>query len=72
MPVGSGPIWFRVLAVIVVEMGLITPPARPDALALRNVAGDTRLGPVFRGATPFPVAMILRLVLNAAFRQIRA
>jgi len=60
---GFDPIWFGVIAVIVIEMGMITPPVGLNVFVVRGVAGDVSLATVFRGVTPFLMAMILTLIL---------
>ncbi len=46
-------IWFGILAVIVVELGLITPPVGLNVFIIRAVSGGVGLGTVFRGVLPF-------------------
>ncbi|GAA6147810.1 TRAP transporter large permease [Pseudooceanicola nitratireducens] len=64
---GFDPIWFGVIAVIVIEMGMITPPVGLNVFVVRGVAGDVPLTTVFRGVFPFLAAMILALLLIIAF-----
>ncbi|GKY86632.1 TRAP transporter large permease [Sinisalibacter aestuarii] len=63
MALGFDPIWFGVVVVIVVEMGMITPPVGLNVFVVRNVAQNVALRTVFRGVTPFLIAMILCLAL---------
>ncbi|MBB4351625.1 TRAP transporter large permease [Aliirhizobium cellulosilyticum] len=67
---GFDPIWFGVVAVIVVEMGMITPPVGLNVFVVRGVAGDVSLKTVFRGVMPFLFAMIVGLLLIILFPQI--
>ncbi|MEM9047225.1 MAG: TRAP transporter large permease [Pseudomonadota bacterium] len=60
---GFDPIWFGVVAVIVIEMGMITPPVGLNVFVVRAVAGDVPLTTLFRGVTPFLFAMIAGLML---------
>ena len=64
---GFDPIWFGVIAVIVIEMGMITPPVGLNVFVVRGVAGDVPLATVFRGIWPFLIAMIIALLLIIAF-----
>jgi TRAP-type C4-dicarboxylate transport system permease large subunit len=48
---GFDPIWFGVIAVILMEMGLITPPVGMNAFALAGVC-DIPLNTIFRGNWP--------------------
>ncbi len=60
---GFDPIWFGVVAVIVIEMGMITPPVGLNVFVVRGVAGDVPLRTIFAGVTPFLLAMIATLIL---------
>ena len=64
---GFDPIWFGVVAVIVIEMGMITPPVGLNVFVVRSVAGDVPLTTIFRGVFPFLIAMIIGLLLIIAF-----
>jgi len=67
---GFDPIWFGVVVVIVVEMGMITPPVGLNVFVVRNVAKNVDLATVFKGVTPFLIAMILCLALIIAVPDI--
>ena len=68
---GFDPVWFGVVAVIVIEMGMITPPVGMNVFVVRGVAGPgVALTTVFRGVFPFLLAMILALLLIIAFPAI--
>lgn len=67
---GFDPIWFGVVAVIVIEMGMITPPVGLNVFVVRGVAGDVPLTTVFRGVFPFLLAMVVGLVLIILIPQI--
>ncbi|MBN1849665.1 MAG: TRAP transporter large permease [Deltaproteobacteria bacterium] len=66
---GFDPIWFGVVMVLVMEMGLITPPVGLNVFALAGVT-DIPLHTIFRGVLPFVVAMIICIVLLVVFPQI--
>jgi tripartite ATP-independent transporter DctM subunit len=67
---GFDPIWFGVVAVIVIEMGMITPPVGLNVFVVRGVADNVSLGTVFKGVTPFLLAMLVGLILIILFPQI--
>lgn len=67
---GFDPIWFGVVAVIVIEMGMITPPVGLNVFVVRGVAGDVPLSTVFKGVMPFLCAMIVGLLLIIAVPDI--
>jgi tripartite ATP-independent transporter DctM subunit len=66
---GFDPIWFGVVMVLVMEMGLITPPVGLNVFALSGVTGIP-LHIVFRGVLPFVLAMILCILLLILFPQL--
>lgn len=67
---GFDPIWFGVVAVIVIEMGMITPPVGLNVFVVRGVAENVPLTTVFRGVLPFLIAMIIGLCLIIAIPDI--
>jgi C4-dicarboxylate transporter DctM subunit len=67
---GFNPIWFGVLVVRVVEIGLITPPIGLNVFIIRGIAKDISTFEIFRGVVPFFVADIGCVVLLVAFPQI--
>lgn len=70
LAMGFDPIWFGVVAVIVIEMGMITPPVGLNVFVVRGVAENVALRTVFAGVTPFLLAMIVTLILIVLFPQI--
>ena len=66
---GFDPVWFGVFLVLVVEMGLVTPPIGFNLFVIRGVTGHA-IGRIARGAFPFFVLMLLATVLITAFPQI--
>ena len=67
---GLDPIWFGVVAVIVVEMGMITPPVGLNVFVVKGVAQDVPMATIFKGVMPFLAAMFVCLLLIIAFPQI--
>lgn len=67
---GLDPIWFGVLVVLTLEMGLISPPVGVNVFIVKSVARDVPLGRIFAGVTPFWVAMLVTLAILVAFPQI--
>ena len=52
---GFDPIWFGVVAVIVIEMGMITPPVGLNVFVVRGVARDVPMVTVFRVITSYSI-----------------
>jgi len=67
---GVDMIWFGVLIVITLEMGLISPPVGLNVFVVQSVARDVPLATVFRGIWPFWLAMLSAVLLIALFPQI--
>lgn len=60
-------IWFGILALIVVELGLITPPVGMNVFVISALARDTPMIETFKGVAPFFGVEILRVGLLLAF-----
>jgi len=67
---GYDPIWFGIFMVIVLEMGLISPPVGINVFVVKGIAEDVPMYRIFAGILPFWVAMIVCVVLLIAFPQI--
>ncbi len=68
---GYDLIWFGVIVVKFIEIGLLTPPVGLNAFVVKSVAGDqVELGTIFKGLTWFLAAEALIVVLLIAFPQI--
>jgi len=64
---GFDPIWFGILVVVVVEIGLISPPVGMNLFVLRTLLPHVSTMTLYRGVTPFVVADVIRLALLIAF-----
>ena len=67
---GYDPIWFGVVIVIVIEMGLISPPVGVNVFVVKGIAEDVPLKEIFAGIIPFWIAMAVCLVILLAFPEI--
>lgn len=67
---GYDPIWFGVIIVLVVAMGVITPPVGMNVYILKGIAPDVPLEVIFKGIWPFLLAVIVCLSILMAFPQI--
>jgi tripartite ATP-independent transporter DctM subunit len=63
-------LWFGILVLIVVEVGLITPPVGMNLFIINGMAKDTPIRQTFAGALPFVATDLVRVVLLAAFPAI--
>ena len=67
---GIDPIWFGVLVVLALEMGLISPPVGLNVFIVKSVAPQVPLGQIFTGVVLFWVMMLVALAILIAFPQI--
>ncbi|WP_280548810.1 TRAP transporter large permease [Halomonas sp. 11-S5] len=64
---GIDPVWFGIITVLTVELGLITPPVGMNVFVIKAMAPHVGLGEIFKGVAPFIVSDFLRLALLIAF-----
>jgi tripartite ATP-independent transporter DctM subunit len=64
---GFDPIWFGVIIVMTVELGLIHPPVGMIVFVIKSVIGDLNFSTIFAGVLPFIVTDLVRLVILIAF-----
>jgi tripartite ATP-independent transporter DctM subunit len=60
-------VWFGILALIVVELGLITPPVGMNVFVISALAKDIPMIETFKGVAPFFLAELLRVAVLVAF-----
>ncbi|AOO84941.1 TRAP transporter large permease [Bosea vaviloviae] len=64
---GFDPIWFGVIIVMTVELGLIHPPVGMNVFVIKSVIQDISFSTIFRGVAPFIVTDLIRLAILVAF-----
>jgi C4-dicarboxylate transporter DctM subunit len=67
---GMSEIWFGVIVVTTVEIGLISPPIGMICFVMNKMVPDIGLSNIFKGVTPFIISDIVRLGLLLAFPAI--
>jgi tripartite ATP-independent transporter DctM subunit len=67
---GYDPIWFGVIMLLVVNMGVITPPIGLNVFVVKGVAPDVPLETIFRGVWPFLIAIVVCIIILILFPQI--
>ena len=67
LQLGFDPIWFGILIVVVVEIGLISPPVGMNLFVLKTLLPNVHQNTVFRGVLPFMLADVVRMALLIAF-----
>jgi C4-dicarboxylate transporter DctM subunit len=64
---GFDPIWFGVVIVMTVELGLIHPPVGMNVFVIKSVIKDVKMSTIFAGVLPFVVTDIIRLIILILF-----
>ncbi|MCX7966065.1 MAG: TRAP transporter large permease subunit [Syntrophorhabdaceae bacterium] len=67
---GFDPIWFGVIVVLVTCMGIITPPVGINVYVVKGLAPEVPLERIFKGITPFLIAMIVATIILIIFPSI--
>jgi tripartite ATP-independent transporter DctM subunit len=67
---GFDPVWFGVLIVLVVQIGLVSPPVGMNLFVLNALLKTVPLGQIFRGVWLFVVALVLALVAVLEFQPL--
>lgn len=69
---GFDLIWFGVMTVVAVEIGLLTPPFGLSVYTIKSAMTDSdmKVGDIFRGTLPFVAAMLVGLLILALFPPI--
>jgi C4-dicarboxylate transporter DctM subunit len=67
---GFDPVWFGILIVVIVEIGLISPPVGMNLFVLSSLLPEVPTPTLFRGVIPFVLADIVRLGILIAFPAI--
>jgi len=63
-------VWFGILALMVVEIGLVHPPVGMNVFIINRLARDVPLSQTFKGVMPFLASDLVRIVLLLAFPAI--
>ena len=67
LELGFDPIWFGIIIVMTVELGLIHPPVGMNVFVIKSVIQDVSFTTIFKGVIPFIGMDLLRLVILIAF-----
>ncbi|MBK6865104.1 MAG: TRAP transporter large permease [Ideonella sp.] len=67
LPPEETAIWFGILVLIVVEVGLITPPVGMNLFVIQSMAPDISIRDAYRGVWPFVVSDLIRVTLLVIF-----
>ncbi len=64
---GFDPVWFGIVVVMVVELGLITPPIGMNVFIIKGMAQEIALGRIYMGVLPFVISLIILIGVIVAF-----
>jgi C4-dicarboxylate transporter, DctM subunit len=68
---GWNPIWFAMLVIMAIEIGLVTPPVGLNVYTVKAVAGpEVKMEDLFRAVFPFFILMLIALAILIAFPKI--
>jgi len=67
---GYDPVWFGVIVVIVIEVGLIHPPVGLNLFVIQAHAPDIKIASIYRGIVPFLFAPLLLIILMFLFPEL--
>jgi tripartite ATP-independent transporter DctM subunit len=67
---GYDPIWFGIIIVIVVQIGLVSPPVGMNIFVVKSLLKHVTMGTMFRGVTPFNFALVALLAIVVAFPEL--
>ena len=67
---GFDEIWFGIIIIVVMQLGLITPPVGSSCYVISGIARDVPLLKIFKGSLPFCIPLLLTIVLLAIFPQV--
>jgi len=70
LALGFNPIWFGVIAVLMMEAGLITPPMGLNIFTVSGVAKDVPIETIFRGVAPFLLSIFAIVILITIFPKL--
>lgn len=64
---GINPVWFGVFVVVMIELGMLTPPVGMNVFTVKSLLPDVPLSTIYRGVAPFIVANLLLVAIIMAW-----
>ncbi|MEO8310492.1 MAG: TRAP transporter large permease [Caldimonas sp.] len=64
---GFDPVWFGIIIVVIMQIGLISPPVGMNMFVVKSMLPGVSTAAIFRGVTPFVFAEIVLLAILIAF-----
>ena len=70
LQLGYDPVWWGILNVMIIEVGMISPPVGINIFVFHGMRPEIPLGAVYRGTIPFVIAGLARIALLIVFPAI--
>jgi TRAP-type C4-dicarboxylate transport system permease large subunit len=67
---GVNPVWFGIFVVMMIEVGMLTPPVGMNVFTVKTLLPEVKLSTIFRGVMPFVVANLVAVGLLIAWPDI--
>jgi len=67
---GASPIWFGIFVVMMIEIGMLTPPVGMNVFTVKTLLPEVKLSTIFQGVMPFVLANLIAVGLLIAWPQI--
>ncbi|MGB0411338.1 MAG: TRAP transporter large permease [Pikeienuella sp.] len=67
---GFDPVWFGIIVVMVVELGLITPPIGMNVFVIKGMVPEVKLSSIYKGVIPFVIAQFVLIIMVFLFPDI--
>lgn len=64
---GVSPVWFGVFVVVMIEIGMLTPPVGMNVYTVKTLLPDVKLGAIFKGVMPFVLANMMLVIIMIYF-----
>lgn len=64
---GFDPVWWGVINVVLIELGMLTPPLGMNVFVVKGIAPQIPLGAIYRGVMPYIASNLVRLAVLLAF-----
>jgi tripartite ATP-independent transporter DctM subunit len=70
LQLGFNPIWFGVLMVQQIELGVVTPPYGMNLFVMKGIMGNTSMGEIYKGVMWFILPLVLTMIIYLIFPQV--
>ncbi|MDI1339887.1 TRAP transporter large permease [Polaromonas sp.] len=67
---GVSPVWFGIFVVMMIEVGMLTPPVGMNVFTVKTLLPDVKLSTIFRGVMPFVIANLIAVGMLIAWPEI--